>query len=230
MISWKLKDKRKSISVGEREEAMGVASGGINPSPYGANDGTLDIYLLAIQSTAFEIPDKTNSYSLQNLPDTIGAVRHDKLEPIPYGIVLGIHNLRRVRPILIINKVALIIDKKDSLPHPLNIWYKGLSNPVYLTNIYKVFYNGEAPKEILSARYTTFSGGGITLNSNEADQLNIQINSSKLIDLSFHIQISYRIADKSIVHTLVLPQSFKAVFSDRWNWHEYSIKNGRMVA
>ena len=69
----------------------------------------------------------------------------------------------------------------------------------------------------------------VQLLPGEADQINLEVSSQKVIDLHFQVQITYRIANTLQLRTITLPKVFEIIFSDSPNWHPYHFQNGHLV-
>jgi hypothetical protein len=196
-------------------------------NPQGIHDDNLEIYLTAIQSASYVIPDDPARYSLSNLPTTISAVRKDS--QAPYRVVLGVHSLQQGHYGMIIEEVALVVTQVPSVPSPLNVWINspGLD---YHSNPYKVIYKGQAVGTTLAATYdASIPDGYVQLAAGEADELDIQVVSPEIARLQFQVEVTYRVTNESQLHTLMLKNVFEVVFSDVSNWHAHYLKDGRLV-
>lgn len=195
-------------------------------NPQGVHDANLEVYPITVQGDYFVIPGNPPAYSLNDLPQTIGAVHLDKKAPSSlYRIVLGVHSLQQGHYNLLIMQVALDIKRILFIPPSLNVWAKG--SPIdYHANPYLAVYKGQGPGDVLPATYTPLPYAHVQLAPGEADQLDIQVSSQVTADVQFSVQITYRIANEAQLHTLSLPQTAEVIFSDETNWHEYQIQNG----
>ncbi|MBV9688676.1 MAG: hypothetical protein JO202_03090 [Ktedonobacteraceae bacterium] len=196
-------------------------------NPQGIHDDNLEIYLTAIQSASYVIPDDPARYSLGNLPTSISAVRKDS--QAPYRVVLGVHSLQQGHYGMIIEEVALVVTQVPPVPSPLNVWINspGLD---YHSNPYKVIYKGQAVGTTLAATYdTSIPNGYVQLAPGEADELDIQVVSPEIARLQFQVEVTYRVTNESQLHTLMLPKVFEVVFSDVSNWHARYLKDGHLV-
>jgi TIR domain len=192
-------------------------------------DANLEMYFLALQSTSFVIPRDPVNYSRNELPENIGAVRIDKQAPSSlYRVVIGVHSLEKGVYSILIEQVTLVIEQVIPMPRPLNVWLKG-SPVVYQANPYQASYDRENAGGTLSAVYTPVPYAHVQLAPDEADQLDIQVTSHVLVDFRFHIQLTYRLSQQSVLHTLTLPDTFEVVFSDTSNWNEYYLQKGHFV-
>lgn len=191
-------------------------------NPHAAHDSNLEVYFTALQSDTFVIPGDPARYTLGNAPQSIGAVRYDVKTPQVYRVVFGIHSLQRGRFGMIISQVALVVAQVPPTPQPLNIWDKGAALN-YNSDPFLAKYVGQEQGAIIPAVYTPLPGTHVQLNPGEADEVDLQVASRVPVDLRFQVQVTYRVTNESVEHTLTLPQTFEAVFSDGSNWHPYQL-------
>ena len=200
-------------------------------NPHGVHDANLDVYTVAIPSSAYVIPGDPASYSSTNLPQSISAqLIDDKTPPSPIKLIIEIHDLQQNGYSLIIERVAILIDFVPSIPRPLNVWVKG-STIHYSASRYKVTYTytGQRSANVVPAEFVDLPNGYIQLLPREADQLDLEVSSQVVADLKFHVQVTYRLANKSQLHTLMLPQESEVMFLNASDWHEYRLVNGHLV-
>lgn len=193
-------------------------------NPAGIHDSTMELYFTAIQSSAFEIPGNPTSYPSSDLPMNVAAFNIDQHSPTqsPYRVVIGVHSLQTGSFGLVIQEVAIVIRHVPPLPQPLNVWEAG-SPFNYQSNIYRAAYLGQRDGSILPAHYMGPPGGFAELKPGEADDLDIQLDSNVSADIQFQIQVTYRVANDSQLHSLTLPRVFEVIFSGHSNWHIYAI-------
>ncbi len=194
---------------------------------YSNHDDNIETYFTAQQSTSFALSQDPSSYSLKNLPEKVAAVRIDSQTTEPYTIAFGVHNLQRNQG-MFIEQVGLVIDEIVSSPHPLNVWFKGLSTS-YLSNPYRAIYNGQSAEATLYGTYIRLPEGHVQLSPDEYDELELQVVSHVEVDMRFHIQVLYRINSESNEQAINVPGTFEVVFSNIDNWHSYQLKEGRLV-
>jgi len=195
----------------------------------GVHDSNLELYFTALASTAYEIPNDPQSYSLGNLPTSIPAVRLDEQSVAPpYRVVMGVHSLSRGPYSISIERVVIVVGQVLPVPHPLNVWMSG-TPPSFTSQPYEVTYSGQDIGSELLANYGV-PHSRVELVPGEADSLALQISSKATIDFQFHVQVSYRITNESIIRTLALPRTFEAVFSNASDWHSFHLDKGRFVA
>jgi len=195
----------------------------------------LDLYIIAIQSTAFVIPGPPAQYSLGHLPESISAMRTDgqAIDPrtafSPYLVALGIHSLQQGNRAIIIEQVALVIKRVLPILDPLKVWVMSLSRN-YGNNLYQVTYLGQKQGQRLIASSTPLPGSLVQLAPGEGDSLAIRVASRIPIDLQFTFQVTYRLINESQLRTLTLPQVFEvAFFLATSNWHLYRLQGGRLM-
>jgi hypothetical protein len=207
----------------------------IATNPQGAHDANLDTYFLTFQGSAIVIPGDpghalADKISNQRSPGTVNAILLQKHQPSSlYRIVVMAQSLYQGRYSILLDQVALIVVDRPVIPRPLNVWVNN-SLISYNVNRYEVVYNGEGPGTMLSARYLESPRGYTQLAPNEADQLDIEINSHVPVDLKFKIQVTYHIATETKRYMLRLPQVFEVVFADPSNWHQYQLQGEHFIA
>jgi hypothetical protein len=195
----------------------------------GVHDANLEVYLTAIESALFEIPGDPQHYTLANLPREISAQRIDRPNQSPYRVVVGIHSLQQGRFGLIIEQVAAVIDTTPVTPNPLNIWNAG-PGVEYTSTPFQATYRGEPAGASLIAHDVPYPEAQIQLRPGESDEIDLEMLSTMLADIQFHVEVTYKVTNESARHTVALPQRFEAVFSNTSNWHLYTLQDGRLVA
>lgn len=199
-------------------------------NPHGIHDDNMELYFSALQSATYVVPGNPATYTLQNPPKDIGALRLDRPESnaSPYRLVLGIHSLQRGEFGIIIEAVTLVVRDVPPTAYPLNVWDAGAPLD-YHSNVFAVTYTNQPAGVVLPATYLTLPGGFVRLSPGEADEIDLQVTSKVPADLRFQVQVTYRVTNESQSHTLTLPHVFEVVFSLRSNWHVYAFQNGRLA-
>jgi hypothetical protein len=202
-------------------------------NPQGIHDANLDLFFVAIQSTAYIIPGSPAQYALNFLPESISAMRTDgqaiaaNTLSSPYQVALGVHSLQKDHSI-IIEQVALVVRRALPLSYPLNVWVVGPSRN-YTNNLYQVIYREQEQGATLAAAYS-LPGSNVQLAPGEGDSLDILVASPVPIDLQCALQVTYRVNNEAQTHTLTLPQIFEiAFFSASSNWHLYRLQRGHFI-
>lgn len=186
------------------------------------NDGTLEMYLTAIESAWYVIPGGPSKYAPGKLPESIGAVQiGTQAGAAPYKVVLGIHSLQQGQFGIIVQDVSLVVVHVSVTPRPLTVWHPGISLD-YSSNPYEVNYIGQQTGAVLNAVYTPLPRAHVQLMPGEADDLDIQVVSPVPADVQFRVQVRYRVTNESVLNTLTLPQVFEVIFAPASNWNVYS--------
>lgn len=197
--------------------------------PHGVHDDNLEAVFSAVQSSAFAISGDPTRYTVETAPQTMPAVRID--EPFaPYRVVIKVNNRQRggTYPI-IIEQVAVVIDQIEPLSNSLNVWIRG-SQLDYHVEPYRATINRAAPGTVFPAVYAPLPGSHVQLQPGGADELDIQVLSTQTGVVQFHIQVTYRIANEAVEHTLTLPNRFQAAFGNGSNWRAFTIDDaGRLT-
>jgi hypothetical protein len=196
--------------------------------PNGIHDANLDLYPINLQSKSFVLAGNVASYSQNNIPNSIGAVRLDWKQTPPYRVVLGVNSLSQGRFGVVIEEVALKIKQVPPIPRPLNVW-STTTLDFYNTYSYHVDYRGQNTDAVLPATYISLPNGFLQLAPGEPDQFNVQISSSIPADIQFNVQVTYRVTNELVPHVLTLPHVYEVVFSNASNWHEYQLQDGHFV-
>jgi hypothetical protein len=203
-------------------------------NPNAAYDTNLEAYFTATQSTAFVLSGDPTRYTSNTLPDptkagTISVVQLDAPQTAPYRAVVEIHSLQHDTPYnLLIEQVAIVVDKATALPAPLNVWVQG-PTLIYNKQLYEVRYTGAPAGVVLPAAYLTVPGEQVQLPPGGGDELDVQVASSVPISLEFKVQITYRVANESGLHTLIVPHEFAVVFATAASMNAYQLVNGHLV-
>lgn len=193
----------------------------------GVNDGNVEAYFTAIQTSAYALPKDPATYTLNTLPSSsqpgsIGAQRIDDNAPAPYRVVLGIHNLQHGKFGMFIEQVALSIKHLPPTPYPLHVWEHSASLN-YQTNLFRVAYNGQGKGALLPATYVSFPNLHVQLAPGETDTIDLEVDSRVPADIQFQVQITYRVSNEPLTHVILLPNLFEVVFSNASNWQLYGI-------
>jgi len=202
-------------------------------SPNGVHDSNMELFLFAIQTPAIVLEKSPDQYAPKTLPSDFNAVAAAKIgarsDTESYKVVLGVHNLQQNTPYsTLIERVRLIIDSIPASPFPLNVYSTG-DSVVYQGEPFLSTYGGQTTGAGLSARYEPLPVTHVQLSAGEPDTLAIKLVSDVQTTLTFHIALTYQIANESGEHELVLPHRFQVVFSDGTNWHPYKIQDGHLV-
>jgi hypothetical protein len=193
--------------------------------PLGVHDNNLEVFYTATQSAIYVIPGAVRQYSLgqHNLPRGTGAIRIDESAP-PYRVVIGVHSLQRdLHAGLIIEQVTAVIDAVAAPPEPLDVWNAGANND-FSSNPYRATYRGEPVGAQLIAfslhEPTTYTD----LREGESDAIDVQLTSTVVASIRFHLEVSYAVKGNATLRTLALrAYTFTLVFADAANWHGYQL-------
>ena len=193
--------------------------------PQSIHDDNLELYFIANQSSYYAIPNNPTHYTQGNLPMSIPALHTDgENSMLLYHLIVGLNSLQRGRFGMVIEEVNLVILKVAPLPHPLNVW----SNTLYVhyenENQYRALYLGQQADAIITADYLRFQFGFVQLKPGETDQIDVHVVSRVEANIWFTVQVIYRIANESQLHTLRLPQQFEVMFANKSDWHLYQIR------
>jgi hypothetical protein len=210
------------------------------PSPYfpgGVNDGTLEVFYTATQSTQFVIPGDSAQYALgaNNLPQATGASRSDvpRTDPRfkPYRAVIGVRSLQRDTAAgLIIEQVVVVVDAVSAPATPLNVWSPGPPND-YSSNPYIASYRGEGAGARLVASSGHTPPTHTELRAGESDAIDVELTAQSPAAISFHLEVRYDVIGGAPLRTLAFTKhEFTLVFSDAANWHIYQLgPDGRFM-
>jgi hypothetical protein len=194
-------------------------------NPLGVHDANLEVFYTATQSSTYVIPGAVSQYSLgqHNLPRGASAIRIDKDYP-PYRVVIGVHSLQRdVRAGLFIQQVTVVVDSVAVPPTPLNVWNPGPPNN-FSSNPYRATYRGEPVGAQLIAFSTHEPPTYTDLREGESDEIDVQLASTAVASITFHIEVTYNVKGDATLHTLSLKAySFTLVFAKAANWHAYQL-------
>jgi hypothetical protein len=192
----------------------------------GVHDNNLDMYVTTVQSMAYLLPLNPAQYKNNRLPDDVGALRIDtKSDSSLYRVVIGVHNLRTHGASLLIERVALVVQNKQDVPYPLNLW-SAPSTGDYNSVPYRVIYTGQPVGSILPASYIASHPTTMQLAPGEGLQLDIQILSQVPSYVTFQVQVTYfQPGDAKSSPPLLAPFPIRVVFSDASNWHLYQLRN-----
>jgi hypothetical protein len=197
-------------------------------NPQGVHDTNLEVYPIAVQSDTYVLLNAPASYTAQTVPSTIAAQRIDGQGASPYRVAIGVHNLHSAKDTLLIKRVSLRIITLVETPHPLNTWFKG-NTLNYTTGLYDVSYGGESPPALLPAHYEASSFAHQQLAPGESDTITVQMVSHSLANIQFQIEVTYAVSTAAGENTLLLPQIYSVVFSDKQNWHEYVLQGDQLT-
>ncbi len=196
----------------------------------GIHDSNLQATFQTFQSSFHMIPGDPSSYTLGNLPMANDAQLINTSQVLPYRVVLKIHSLQQGRFGLVIDQVTLVVARQTQvLPHPLRVWVANNVLP-YNNNLYRVTYRGQATNAVLSAPYVALPLGHVSLLPGETDELSLEVRSTIVAELYFHVQVTYNVIGEMTSHTLTLPNVFEIIFSNSANWHPYSLQDGHLVS
>ena len=112
--------------------------------PQSIHDENLEMYLAAIQSPAYLIPNDPATYTSSSLPMEIGAQRIDTQAVDAYQIVINVQNLHPISGFgITIDQVVLTVVEATLAPYEVNVW-SAEEKWYYHNNIYRVTYKGQA--------------------------------------------------------------------------------------
>ena len=189
--------------------------------PGGVHDNNIEMYLTAIQSSAYELPADPGQQSLAQTPSQ-SAVLISQQFPA-YKVVIGIHSLQQHTIYgIIIQQVSLVVDRVTPTPTPLNAWVQGSAGD-YHTEPYLAVYQGGGAGTLINATYTPLPVGHVQLQPGESDELDIQVTSQRAVSLTFHVQIEYRVINEGNIRTLTLSKTLTAAFANAEQWRPYSV-------
>jgi hypothetical protein len=194
-------------------------------NPLGVHDTNLEVFYTATQSAAFVIPGDVAQYSLgqHNLPRGTGAIRFDETFS-PYRVVIGVHSLQRdLHAGLIVQQVSVVIDAVAAPPDPLDVWTAGAPND-FASNPYRATYRGEPAGAQLIAFSTHEPPTYTDLGEGESDAIDVQLMSTVVASIRFHLEVTYSVKGEATLRTLALKAySFTLVFANAANWHVYQL-------
>src|SRR6266496_612587 len=206
--------------------------------PKGVHDDNLELAFKTLNSMSYVLPGNPTHYSLNDLPQDVGALRVDKktsngTPTDVYQVILGVHSLLQDRYEIIIDQVNIVVDRVDAVPQPLNVWLNG--SPVnYTNNPYLAIYNGQKVGESFTAAYIPVPYAHVHLTTGESDVLTVQMSSQQFTaSITFHVGVVYSLTSDPTPqrHTLrLLSKKFEVVFSNTKNWHAYQLQDGVLVA
>jgi hypothetical protein len=186
------------------------------------HDDNLEMYFIANQSSFYAIPDDPAQYTRSNLPMSITALHTDgENSMLLYHLIIGLNSLQQGHFGMIIEKVNLIILKVAPIPHPLNVWNNPLNVYNENENQYRALYLGQQAGAVIPADYLRIQFGFVQLKPGETDQIDLHVISRVEANIWFTVQVVYRIANKSQLHTLRLSQQFEVMFANKLDWHLY---------
>jgi hypothetical protein len=203
-------------------------------NPTAAYDTNIEAYFTATQSGAFVLTGDPAGYTAGSLPDptkpeTITAVQIGDVQSVPYRAVVEIHSLQRNTPYgIVIEQVAIVVDKAAPVPVPLNVWDRG-PDLIYNKELYRVTYAAAPAGARLPAAYQTVPGEPVQLPPGGGDELDVEVASTYPVDLRFRVQITYRVANESNSHTLTVPHQFEVVFATAAQWNAYQLVDGHLT-
>jgi hypothetical protein len=210
----------------------------------GIHDSSLELYLIQLQSEAYMIPGDPAHYTEDTLPKSIGVLQADGQNSTGhYHLILGLQSLLRGTYGLTIQSIGLIVKDVSDIPSPLNIWYDH-SFISYEKEIQgRAFYFGQERGGFMPAVFASPQGDYSGLQTRlvhlnpagadqigETEQIDLHIVSQVKADVQFFVQVTYRIDNESVSHTMRLPSLFEVVFADPSDWHLYQFLNGHFVA
>jgi hypothetical protein len=196
----------------------------------GTYDTNLQVTFQTLQSSFHLLPGDPASYTLGDLPMANDVQLLTTSQMLPYHVVLKIHSLQQGRFGLVIDQLALVVNRQAQvIPYPLRVW---MANNVstFNNNLYRVTYRGQGVKATLTALYVAQPLGFVSLLPGETDELSLEVRSMVVVDLHFQVQVMYHVIGQLASHTLTLPNVFAIIFSDPANWHPYQLQDGHLVA
>lgn len=200
----------------------------------GIHDSQLEAYLITVQSNTSVLTQPVASYTPTTLPvrpETAVAAAQVGAPPTPedaYRVIIGVHSLLTRSASVVIEDVQFAIDATLPVAYPLNVWKRGATLG-YTANPYLSVYAGEPTGTLLSAEYIPTSFAGVQLKPGEADTLAVEMRAIMLSAFRFHVVITYRVADQTQEHLLVLRTPLTVMFSTTANWHPYVLSKGTLV-
>ena len=209
------------------------------PSVPGPHDQFLAADFNAFESAAYVLTGDLRSYTIANLPDgnrrdAIAAQRvlagGDSAEADDgYHLSLKVTSLQRGRLGMVIGGVAVVVESARPPPDQLRVLLAGAPLQ-YRLNPYRGLYDGQARGDVIVAPYAgQVRLGYVQLRPGESDELSLQIQSSRLVDLRFRVRVLYRPVTEDSYRTLELPYVFEVVFSDQLNWQQFQFSAGRLA-
>lgn len=198
-------------------------------------DDHLELYWQTFQSPSYVIPGNPVAATARSVTTAqtqasgIGALREDQSPPDTYRVVIGAQNRQGTGYPIRIEQVTLVVVAVPPSPQPLNVTAPTAGLRSYASNPYLAIYSGQRAGAQLPATYTLVPGGHVELAPNESDALDIQLTSKVPAEVQYRVQVTYRSANESQLHTLTLRQVFTVVFADGANWHPWTLQEGRLV-
>jgi Novel STAND NTPase 1/TIR domain len=195
----------------------------------GTHDSNLQVTFQTLQSSFKILPVALSAYTLGTAtPDDAQLI--DTSQSLPYRVILKIHSLQQGRYGLVIDRVALLINKEAQvIPYPLRVVIKN-NVLIYNNNLYRATYRGQGPGALLTALYVVQPLEFVSLVPGETDEISLEVRSTVVADLHFQVQVTYHVIGELASRSLTLPNPFEIIFSDRTNWHPYQIQAGHLVA
>src|SRR5262249_28689158 len=181
--------------------------------PGSAHDANLLVVYTAEQTTTYMIPGDPARYAGGQgaLPTQVSAVRIDEQYP-PYRAVFKVSSrLHGTQAGLIIAQVVVVLDRVSLPPDPLNVYYSG-GTPDYHSNLYEVSYRGESAGARLVASSTNMPPTYVDLQASEQDEIEVQLTSQQVGRIQYHLEVLYRLKNRSEYHTLAVPHEFAVAF------------------
>jgi hypothetical protein len=190
--------------------------------PLGAvSDTNLAVWPSGVQSFAYAIPGVPEQYSVAK-DDLMGAVRIDQEYP-PYRVLIGVRNLRddpnKANNGIIVEQVRLHIDQVV-VPGVLNVWTAGYDTPSEGTTL-EATYRGEPATATLTALPVASPSSVVTLERGQTSAFDLQVRAQVAGEISFRVEVRYRVTSKSVSQYLMLATRYTVVFGAAPNWHEY---------
>ena len=194
----------------------------------GTYDSDLQVTFQTLQSSFKILPVAPSAYTLGTAtPNDAQLIATS--QSLPYRVVLKIHSLQQGRYGLVIDQVALLINKQAQvIPYPLRVVIEN-NVSTYNNNLYRVTYRGQEPGALLTALYMEQPLGVVSLVPGETDEISLEVRSTVVVGLHFQVQVTYHVIGELASHTLTLPNIFEIIFSDQTNWHPYQIQAGHLV-
>jgi hypothetical protein len=185
------------------------------PSPQHEKQA-LSVERVTVVSPAFVISDDSK-------PSTsISAVLLSKNTPTYDTIIISVRDLRYGGTDIFIDYVALKLLSILEIPLVLKVWTPGVAT-TYSGYSYPVTYTGQQPDQLLYAqppKPVILAPAGPN-QAGESASLSLQILSTRTAYLLFRVEIAYQITDQE--QMLILPQTFRVVFSNAANWHKVNL-------
>jgi nucleoside phosphorylase/transcriptional regulator with XRE-family HTH domain len=191
------------------------------------HDDNLEVSLLPLSpKKATILPDHPANLSTNELPNQdipVLLLNHQENDDV-YRITLSLTGIQQSRWTIVIEHVELLVDNIFPLPSPLNVWVHSPST-TYAAYLYRAQYQGQHASEQIWTKFSSPTADYVTITPKESEKISVQINSNRIVNFSFKIQVTYTIDNDH--RTLMLPHVFQVIFTS--NRHEYQLKDGHFV-